>query len=140
MFLAVVLLLVLMNPAFAQPVYKCTVDGKAAYGDQPCTAGPTVELDVPAAPADPHGAHELQRQKAMLASLQKQRYAREARAARARARGARAAAAQQRRCARMGLKQRWMDEDINKAMSEQRESARAKAHRHRQSMAIECPG
>ncbi len=136
----VLVLLLLSSPAFAQAVYKCTVDGKVAYGDMPCSGGASIELAVPAAPEpDPNSGRELR----LLTTLQAQRSTREAAEAveaRAHARAHRAAAARDRRCATRRLHQRWMDEDLSKAAGKRRESLSTKAHRHRQQMALECPG
>lgn len=138
--LALVLLLACC-PAFGQAVYKCTTDGKVAYGDVPCSVGQSVELAVPAAPEpDPAAERDLQRQGRLLASLQEQRVRRELAAARAQARANRAAAMQERRCAKQRLRQRWLDEDGARATGKRREALGTRAQRHRQEMALECPG
>lgn len=135
-----VVLLLWCVPAAAQSIYKCTVGGKVAYGDRPCDAGDALELAVPAAPApDPEAAQVLARQKAALAAIEKQRHARQAAEAKAAARAGKASAQAERRCAKLRLQQRWHDEELARALSEQRDALRRKALRHRQTMAIECP-
>lgn len=137
--LAIILLLACC-PAAAQPIYKCTVGGKVVYADRPCDNGDSAELAVAPAPSpDPAAAAALGRQKALLASMQKQRQARDAAQAKAAARAAKAQAGEARRCAKLRLQQRWLDEDLARALSDNRESLRRKAGRHRQAMALECP-
>ena len=127
-------------PAWGQAVYKCTVDGKTAYGDTPCNGAPSVELAVPSAPQpDPASQHELERQGRLLANLQEQRARRELAAARARERANRAAATQERRCAKLRLRLRWLEEDGSRATGKQRDAFNVKTQRHRQEMALECP-
>ena len=128
------------GPAWGQAVYKCTVDGTTTYGDMPCGGAPSVELAVPSAPApDPAGQRERERQAGVLARLQEQRIGREVAAAREQERARRAAANQERRCAKLRLRQRWLDEDGARANGKQRDALGLKAHRHRQEMALECP-
>lgn len=127
-------------PAWGQAVYKCTADGKTTYGDVPCSGAPSVELAVPAAPEpDPAGQRELERQERLLAGLQAQRIGREVAAARERARASRAAAAQERRCAKLRLRQRWLEQDGARASGKARDSLTLKIQRQRQAMALECP-
>ena len=128
------------GPAWGQAVYKCTMDGTTTYGDMPCSGAPSVELALPAAPEpDPASQRERERQGRVLAALQEQRIARELAAARARERASRAAAAQERRCAKLRLRQRWLEEDSARASGRQRDAIRVKTQRHRQEMALECP-
>lgn len=125
-------------PAAAQSIYKCTVGGKVAYGDRPCEAGAGLEVAVPPAPEpDPDTMQRLERQKAALVAIQKERQGDETRASK---RVTRAQVLEARRCAKMRLRQRWHDEDAAQALSENRTALRRKAARHRQTMAIECPG
>jgi hypothetical protein len=141
MCLLVLVLLLCAVPSAAQPVYKCTVAGKVVYSDHACDGASSVALDIPAAPApDPAAEEELRRQKALLAGLRKQRHAREVAEARAQARASRAAAQEARRCARLRLQQKWADEDLAKAAGDHQEALRKKARRHREAMALECPG
>ncbi|MFP5391694.1 MAG: DUF4124 domain-containing protein [Gammaproteobacteria bacterium] len=141
--------LLFVHPVFAQTMYptmyKCTVNGVPTYADQPCPGVPTSELRiVPAPDPDPDSesgaATGAQRERTLLASLEQQRRKREAQAQREAARAQRAAAVQQRRCAKLRLHQRWADEDLARASGKQRDALRTKAQRHRQEMALECPG
>lgn len=137
----IVVLLVLSVPALAQSIYKCTQHGTTLYGDQPCSGGHVTTLALPAAPApDPDAARSLQRQQALLARLEKQRHAREVREQRVQARIDQAAAVQARRCGTLRLQQKWTDEDLSRAVGDNKEALRKKARRQRQAMALECPG
>ena len=138
---AIVLLLCCFPAAQSQSIYKCTYGGKIAYADRPCEAGDSLQLALPQAPApDPEAAQLLARRKAALAAIEKQRRASAAVEAKTAARAGKAAAQAERRCARLRLRQRWHDEEVARALSEQRDALRRKAQRHRQTMAIECRG
>ncbi len=128
------------GPVWAQAVYKCTVDGKVAYGDRPCERGETTQLKIPVAPEpDPDAARALQRDTLELARVQKARYAREAIEERQRARASRAAAVQAQRCAKLRLNKKWADEDLAKEAGDRKESLRIKARRQKELVALECP-
>lgn len=130
----------LAGAAGAQPVYKCTVDGKVSYGDQPCANGPTSRLAVPPAPGDAASAlARLERDKARLAEFEKSRTAHADAEERTRQRAARAAAALRQKCERLRLKARWLEEDLARAGREATGAARLKAQRQAQALAVECP-
>jgi hypothetical protein len=133
---------VLTQTAAAQPVYKCTVDGKVSYADHPCAHGRTTELAVPPAPSGAEAAAALERDKARLAALQKERSTLEARAEREE-RGqqgaARAAAAARQKCERLRLQARWAEEDAARAGKATSAAARLKARRQAEALAVQCP-
>jgi hypothetical protein len=130
----------LCGTAAAQPVYKCDVDGKVAYGDRPCASGVTVELAVPAAPAAaPAAAAQLARARAASLELEKVRLTRELRDEREQARLSRAAAARRPKCDRLRLRHKWANEDLARASGPQRDAARLKARRQAEALAVECP-
>jgi len=143
--MAAMVLCALAQPAAAQPdaartIYKCTVGGKTSYGEQPCADGKATTLAVPAAPADADAARErLERDKARLAALQKERAADEARAERDNQRVARAAAATRQKCERLRLQGKWAQEDAARADKTTVASARLKAKRQAEALAVECP-
>jgi hypothetical protein len=145
----VVAVCALGQPAFAQ-VYKCQVDGKVEYGDRPCAVGETVALNVPHVSANTAGASEpARREREALLQLEKMRLAREMREERERdialreqrahAREQRTLEAQRRKCARMRLHQKWADEDRRRLTGKSAETARVKARRDAEMMAVECP-
>jgi hypothetical protein len=130
----------LCGAATAQPVYKCNVDGKLAYGDRPCESGVTVELAVPAAPAGaPAAAQQLARAKAASLALEKVRLTRELREEREQARLARAAAALRQKCDRLRLRHKWANEDLARIDGPRLDVARLKARRQAEALAVECP-
>jgi hypothetical protein len=137
--LAVFGLCALVQVAAAQPVYKCTVDGKVSYGEHPCAHGKTTELAVPPAPSGEEAAAALERDKARLATLQKERTTVEAREDRERARLARAAEATRQKCERLRLQARWAEEDAARAGKAAAASARLKARRQAEALAVQCP-
>lgn len=124
----------------ANTIYKCTVNGKVSYGDQPCAAGAGTELAVQAAPPpDKAAAEKLASDKLRLAELQKDRAALEVREERERQRAAKAAGALRQKCERLRLKQKWMEEDLRGLRGEALSSARLKAQRQAEALAVECP-
>jgi hypothetical protein len=129
----------LCNAAAAQAMYKCTVDGKVAYGDRPCVAGAGVELPVPPAPPALPRAQLAQREREALLQLEKLRLTRELHEEREQARARRALATQRQKCNRLRLQRKWADEDLARATGPHAEAARRKARRHAEALAVECP-
>jgi len=129
----------LVGTAAAQTVYKCTVDGKVSYGEQPCAVGKSSELAVPPAPESKDAAQALERDKARLAALQKERSVVAAREERENARAARTAAATRQKCERLRLQVKWAEEDAARAGKEASASARLKARRQAEALAVQCP-
>jgi hypothetical protein len=129
----------LVQTAAAQPVYKCTVDGKVSYGEHPCAHGRTTELGVAPAPSGAQAAETLARDKARLAALQKDRSVREAREARVNRHAARAAELTRQKCARLRLQAKWAEEDAARAGKAVAARARLKARRQAEALAVQCP-
>ena len=131
-----------LSHALAQPVYKCTHDGKTTYADRPCAQGKSVQLPPPAG-VRPEGAETVATRDARtLVELEKLRLAREKeqqRLDKADARTARAAAAHRKQCERMRLRHRWAEEDAARLTGRSRATAQRKARRAAQAMAVECP-
>jgi len=139
--LMLAMLTVLSVAAHADPIYKCTADGKVTYTQTPCAAGAAAAtLDAPSAPArDPAAATELQRQKSQADALEKARHKREAKEDREAAQAARAATAQRKRCAKLALSKKWADDDVRNASMQTADRARQKAARAADTLAMECP-
>jgi hypothetical protein len=130
----------LCSAAAAQTVYKCTVNGKVAYGDRPCAGGASVELAVPAAPAAvPAAAQQLARARAASLELEKVRLTRELRDEREQARLSRASAARRQKCDRLRLRHKWANEDLARSDGPKRDAARLKVRRQAEALAVECP-
>lgn len=131
-----------LSGALAQPVYKCTHDGRTTYADRPCAEGKSVELP-PTAGIRPEGAETVTTRDARtLVELEKLRLAREQeqhRVDRADARDARAAAAHRKQCARLRLRRQWAEEDVARLTGRARVAAQRRAQRAREAMAVECP-
>lgn len=124
----------------AQTIYKCSVNGKVTYSEQPCSAGSQATLDVPPPPPpDPELKERLARQKALAESLDKERHDAAAQAARA-ARPVAAARVppQQQRCEKLRLQLRWAEEDLRKAAGPATEALRLKVERQAEALAVEC--
>jgi len=132
----------LLSNALAQPVYKCTQDGRTTYADRPCATGKSVELP-PAAGIRPEGAETVATRDARtLVELEKLRIAREKeqqRADKADARTARAAAAHRKQCDRLQLRKRWADEDAARLTGRGRVAAQRRSKRTQEALAVECP-
>ena len=138
------LLLLAGAAAGAQPVYKCTADGKVSYGQQACANGTSVALDVPAAAAPAPGSEAaLVRQKKEVARLERQRQNQEAIDGRQQARNERSAAAYRKKCAALALKKKWADEDAAKVSLSGKDhkqgNAQLKARRAAEKLALEYP-
>jgi len=124
----------------AATIYKCTVNGKVSYGDQPCAAGTGAELALQAAPPpDKLAAEKLASDKLRLAQLDKERAAAAIADERERQRAAKSADVLRQKCERLRLKQKWAEEDLRKLRGDALASARLKAQRQAQALAVECP-
>jgi hypothetical protein len=132
----------LLTNALADPVYKCTHDGKTGYADRPCAQGKSVELP-PVTGIRPEGAESVSTRDARtLLELEKLRIAREKeqeRIDRADARQSRAAATHRKQCARLGLRKRWADEDVGRLAGRAKVAAQRRAKRATEALAVECP-
>jgi hypothetical protein len=132
----------LLTQALADPVYKCTQDGKTTYADRPCASGRSTELPPPAG-VRPEGAETVATRDARtLVELEKLRLARakeQQRIDRADARQARAADVHRKQCERLHLRKRWADEDVARLTGRARAAAVRRAKRATEAMAVECP-
>jgi hypothetical protein len=142
-FIPVLAACALCHSAAAQAIYKCSVDGKPAYGDRPCATGQTIELAVPAAPpVSPDSGARLARDKTTLLELEKLRATRELRELREErehARARRVVLAQRQKCDRLRLRRKWALEDSARVSGPRAEAARLKARRQAEAVAVECP-
>ena len=134
-----VILCALAHPLAAQTIYKCTSGGKVSYGEHPCADGKATALAVPPAPSSAEAAEALKRDKALLAALQKERAAAMARDERDSQRAARAAAGMRQKCERLRLQEKWAQEDAARADKATLSSARLKAKRQAEALAVQCP-
>jgi hypothetical protein len=123
----------------AQTIYKCNAGGKLAYGDRPCADGESVALP-PAPPPVATGPDTSLREHQALARLESLRLAREQREARDNERVRRTEAARYQKCARLRLHLKWAKEDQARADGARLETARRKARRQAETLAVECPG
>jgi hypothetical protein len=132
----------LLTNALADPVYKCTQDGKTSYSDRPCAHGKSVELPPPVG-IRPEGAESVATQDARtLLELEKLRIAREKeqdRIEKADARQVRAAATHRKQCARLNLRKRWAQEDVGRLTGRAKVAAQRRAKRATEALAVECP-
>lgn len=125
----------------AQDIHKCTIDGKISYGDRPCPATATAAsvLTAPAPPPpDPRAAGSLARARKEAQALEKARLAREDKQDRADAKAAQAAGVQRRKCDKLRLNRQWADDDVRRATAASIDTARLKAQRAADSLAVEC--
>jgi hypothetical protein len=132
----------LLTNALADPVYKCTQDGRTSYSDRPCAHGKSVELPPPVG-IRPDGAEAVPTRDARtLLELEKLRIAREQeqeRIDRADASQARAAATHRKQCARLNLRKRWAEEDVARLTGRAKVAAQRRAKRAGEALAVECP-
>jgi hypothetical protein len=132
----------LLTNALADPVYKCTQDGKTTYADRPCAQGRPSVLPPPAG-IRPEGAETVATRDARtLLELEKLRIAREKaeqRSDRADARRARAAATHRKQCARLQLRRQWAEEDVARLTGRAKTAAQRRMQRATAALAVECP-
>ena len=132
----------LLTNALADPVYKCTQDGKTTYADRPCAQGKSALLPPPAG-IRPEGAETVPTRDARtLLELEKLRIAREKeaqRSDRADTRQARATAKHRRQCARLQLRRQWAEEDVARLTGRAKTAAQRRMQRATAALAVECP-
>ena len=128
--------------ATAGAVYKCHEGIHVSYADRPCAgAGAGAPLALPPIPApDPVQATRLNAARTALADIDRTRAAQAQRDEVARERDGRAALALRKRCDRLRLQARWADEDLARSGDETKATARIKARRQADTLAVECPG
>ncbi len=133
----------LLTNALADPVYKCTQDGKTSYSDRPCAKGKSAELPPMPVGIRPEGAESVTTRDARtLLELEKLRIAREKeqeRIDKADARQARLAATHRKQCARLNLRKRWAEEDVGRLRGRAKVAAQRRAKRATEALAVECP-
>lgn len=135
-FALIILLACLSTPAFA--VYKCEVDGKTVYQDNPCSTGGR-EAGIAAHPAkNPDARRQLAQDKAKVNRLERERHRKEAQDAREQRQAARSAAARKKKCDNLALRKKWADEDAARASWRNRERAQIKSRRATERLAQEC--
>lgn len=133
----VILMLCASATADAQPLYKCTVDGKPTYSDTPCKAGTSTVIDVPRPPKiDTSG--DLARTEKLSAQMEKERHKREAHDEREQERAAKAADAQRKKCDAARLKQKEAEQAASNATLKKYERAQANAARAADAASAEC--
>jgi len=109
-----------------------------SYADRACAGAP---LALPPTPApEPVQATRLNAARTALADIDRTRAAQAQRDEVARERAARAALALRKRCDRLRLQARWADEDLARSSDETKATARIKARRQADTLAVECPG
>ncbi len=120
-------------------IYKCKEGGSTSYSDRPC-GNTSVALKVqPASAPAPEALQRLARERAMLQEIEDARAARAEQQAKHQARAQRAAAALKRRCDKLRLQHKWVEEDAARTGREEAERARIKARRQAEALAVECP-
>lgn len=125
--------------ATAGTVYKCHEGPHVSYADRPCP-GAGAPLALPPAPApDAAQATRLAAARATLAAIDRTRAAHADREAHESERAARAALALRKRCDKLRLQARWADEDLARSSDETKATARIKARRQAEALAVECP-
>ena len=96
-------------------------------------------MAVPVAPApNAAAARDLKRVQKESAALEKTRRARDAVDDRAADRSAQKADVQRRKCAKLALNKQWADDDARRAIGTQADSARLRATRAAEALALEC--
>lgn len=134
-------LLLLACPLPALAIYKCETGRTVSYSDTPCRSGKSSMID----PGHAGGGFEpvaedprLEQQKAELQRLQNARHRREAQEEKAAQKLLKARAARQKKCAKLTLQQKWLEEDAALAVGKATEKARLKARRKAEAVHLEC--
>ncbi len=128
--------------ASAQPVYKCTVNGKISYGEAPCSPGAAQQQLAPPAlpPASPVRNEGNTKLRQEAEQLSEQRHRREAREEQTQQRADKNAARERKKCDSLKLHQRWAAEDAAHDRNAGKDSAKTtlKARRADEKWAMEC--
>ncbi|MCC2974506.1 DUF4124 domain-containing protein [Massilia sp. IC2-476] len=130
--------------ATADTIYKCNEGGRISYHDRPCGQN-AVALKVQTPAPAPEALERLARERAMLQEIEDARLARDEQEARAGTRAERlrqAASSQKRRCDKLRLQQKWLEEEearTRRDADQGSERARSKARRQAELLAVECP-
>jgi len=137
--LAAALLLSCALPA--QAAYKCSIDGKVVYGDQPCPDGKALKLsgNEHVAPADAAAARQrAEHERRLLASIETTREREQSRAAAEARRAAVRASAEKKNCDALALRVKWKEEDVRTATGRSVERARRDARRALETWTLRC--
>lgn len=125
--------------AAAGAVYKCHEGGRVSYADRPCP-GAGAELALRATPPpDPETQARLGRAHDMAREIDRLRAEENLREERAAEGARRAALALRKRCDKLRLQRQWLEEDLARTRGDAKESARIKARRQAETVAVECP-
>lgn len=127
--------------ASAQPVYKCTANGKISYGEAPCGAGAAQQqLSALASSAPPTHPDQNAKLRQEAQQLTQQRHRREAREEQAQQRADKKATLQRQKCANLQLQRQWAHEDAAHEKRSNNDSAKAalKARRADEKWTVEC--
>lgn len=130
------LLLSCSIPSFA--IYKCEAGGKVSYSDVECGGGKTLDVSITPGVNPTEDSKRALQEKRQLEQLQKARHKREAKEDKERQQAARADASKQKKCATLGRRQKWADEDAAAAKGKASDAARRKASRIAEEYLAEC--
>lgn len=133
--------LLLACPLPALAIYKCETGRTVSYSDSPCRSGKSSTIDTGHAGGGIEPVAEdprLEQQKAELQRLQAARHRREAQEEKAAQKMLKARAARQKKCAKLTLQQKWLEEDAAMAVGKATEKARLKARRKAEAVHLEC--
>jgi hypothetical protein len=124
-------------PAFA--VYQCQVDGKTVYTDMPCAGGKILPPHDNPSSADTHKSEQEHiQEKKELNRLRNARHQGEIKEDRERQHIAHVINTKKKKCASLGLRKKWLDEDAAAAKGKTSEKAKRKAHRMTEKYQMEC--
>lgn len=137
--LAFLAFFLLSQLASAGTIYKCVKGGKPHYSDRPCGKSAQALKVEGAASPDPATLARLERERALVQKIEDERAVRDEQLARDAAREQRAASSQKRRCDKLRLQRKWAEEDSARAAPDEAGSARIKARRQAEALAVECP-
>ena len=137
--LAIATACIVCQSTVAGAVYKCHEGGRVSYADRPCP-GAGAELALRAAPPpDPETQARLGRARDMAREIDRLRAGQIMREERDSESARRAALALRKRCDKLRLQRQWLEEDLARTRGDARESARIKARRQAETVAVECP-
>lgn len=132
--------------AFAQVLYKCSVDGTVTYSSEKCKGKTLGEITAPEPQKrNPNFAADLERDRVMAAKMEKERLARNSKeeplaAADKTEPGAEVLTPTQRRCARLRIDKKMADEKLLSATADNRDQLRQDAQSKTDLLSSECPG
>jgi hypothetical protein len=129
------------TPALA--AYKCEINGKTTYSDEPCPGGKQIDLkNTPGGSISDEDRQRALKQsahdKAELARLEKENDKRDAARAKEQKKTGAAQDKMRKKCANLTMRKKWAEDDAAASVGKSSEKAKKKARRLAEQYVVEC--